>query len=673
MAEAKDRHPQDDPKDGLRDKELGMDRSITRRDFLNGVAVTAGAAAFPPHVLAALQDDLSTGDLGPEKDPSYYPPALTGLRGSHVGSFEVAHSLRGGGFWEKAGKPVEAGENFDLIVVGAGISGLSAAHFFRKAKPHARILILDNHDDFGGHAKRNEFTVGDRKVLGYGGTFSIESPAPYSAVARGVIEELGVRVADYPKYVAKDLYRSLGLAACVYFDKKNFGSDVVVENPVPVGGTTDELDDTMGSDEVWDRFLAKAPLSPAAKKDLRSLRNPKDFFPGLMSDEKKAPLGGMSYAQFLTEVAGADPEVAKFYQTAPEQLFGVGIDAVSAQDAWGFGFLGFDGLNLDPAPGKGMNRDAIPNDEAEKYFFHFPDGNASIVRLLVRKLIPEAIRGNSLADLITAKANYARLDESSSPVRIRLSSTVVRVRHEGNPATAKNVELTYSRLGKLYTVRAPFTVLACWNMVIPYICSELPEKQNVALQSCQKVPLLYTNVAIRNWTSFQKLGASAFYAPGGYHSYFKLDLPVSIGDYHCSTSPDQPIVIHMMKSPCHPGLPARDQHRMGRIELFTTDFETIERKIREQLAGALGPGGFDPARDIAAITVNRWPHGYAYEYNSLFDKFWLEGGEIPCEVARQPFGRITIANADAGAYAYTDGAIDQAWRAVQELTGAAKA
>jgi spermidine dehydrogenase len=375
----------------------------------------------------------------------------------------------------------------------------------------------------------------------------------------------------------------------------------------------------------------------------------------------------MSYAKFLTEVAGVDPDVVKFYQTAPQALFGVGIDAVSAQDAWGFGFLGFDGMKLDPAPGKGMNRDAIPNAAAEQYFFHFPDGGASIARLLVRKLIPEVIPGSSVTDLITAKANYAKLDDSSSPVRIRLNSTVVRVRHEGPAATAKSVELSYSRLGKLYTVHAPRAVLACWNMVIPYICTELPEKQKQALSSCAKVPLLYTNVALRDWTSFQKLGACALYAPGGYHSYIRLDLPVSMGDYHFPVSPEEPIVIHMLKTPCRPGFPARDQHRFGRIELFTTEFETIERKIREQLAGALGPGGFDPARDITGITVNRWPHGYAYEYNSLFDKFWLEGGEIPCEVARQPFGRIAIANADAGAYAYTDGAIDQAWRAVQEI------
>jgi spermidine dehydrogenase len=147
-----------------------------------------------------------------------------------------------------------------------------------------------------------------------------------------------------------------------------------------------------------------------------------------------------------------------------------------------------------------------------------------------------------------------------------------------------------------------------------------------------------------------------------------LDLPVSIGGYECSRKPEEPVVAHMMKTPCKPGRPARDQHLMGRVELFNTSFEAMERNIREQLARVVGPGGFDPVTDITAITVNRWPHGYAYEYNSLWDKFWLEGGETPCEVARQPFGRIAIANADAGAYAYTDGAIDHAYRAVGEIT-----
>lgn len=643
-------------------KELGMHRSITRRDFLNGIALTAGMAALPPHVLAALQHDLD-----PEKSADYYPPALTGLRGSHVGSFEVAHSLRDGDFWQHAGTPTETGEKFDLIVVGGGISGLSAAYFFRKSNPNARVLIIENHDDFGGHAKRNEFTVADRKLLGFGGTFSIESPAPYSAVAKGVVEDLGIDVASYPKYVSKGLYSSHGMRRHIFFDKQTFGTDKLVINPGVIG-EGESGDSLRLTAEAWKNFLAEAPMSEAAKQDFHGLFiDPKDYFPDLTSDQKKDKLARISYAKFLTDVAGVNEEVVKLYQAVPQGLFGLGIDAVSAQDAWGLGLPGFMGMKLDPTPGKGMNRDCIPNAEADKYFFHFPDGNASIARMLVRKLIPQALGGSTATDIVTERANYAKLDDESSPVRIRLNSTAVRVRHVGDHATAKEVEVTYARFGKVYTVRAPFTVLACWNMMIPYICAELPEHQKQALHWEPKVPLLYTNVAIRNWTAFEKLGTSSVYAPHCYHSAFTLDIPVSIGDYHCSTEPDQPIVIHMMKTPCKPGLPARDQHRMGRIELFITDFETMERNIRDQLARTLGAGGFDPARDIAAITVNRWPHGYAYEYNSLWDKFWIDGGEIPCEVARKPFGRITIANADAGAYAYTDGAIDQAWRAVNEL------
>jgi spermidine dehydrogenase len=415
--------------------------------------------------------------------------------------------------------------------------------------------------------------------------------------------------------------------------------------------------------------MEDAPFSDEAKRDFQRIHEEKkDYFPGLSSAEKKTRLARISYAQYLTDVIGVRQEIVKLYQAFPHPLFGVGIDAVPAQDAWGFKLPGFAGLNLDPTPGKGMNRDAIPNEEAEKYFFHFPDGNASIARLIVRKLIPGAIAGNSVTDVVTAKADYAKLDEASSPVRIRLNGTVVRVKHAGDPSSAKEVEIAYVNAGRLRTVRAANCVLACWHVVIPFICEELPDKQKEALGSAQKVPLLYTNVALKSWTAFQKMGANSIYAPGCYHTGINLDLPVSIGDYHCSQKPEDPVVVHMMKTPCKPGLPARQQHSKGRAELFNTKFETIERQIREQLARTLGPGGFDPARDIAAITVNRWPHGYAYEYNSLYDNFWLEGGEIPCEVARKPFGRLAIANADADAYAYTDCAIDQAYRAVQEIT-----
>jgi spermidine dehydrogenase len=643
------------------DRDLGMHRNITRRDFLNGVAMTAGAAILPWQVFAA-------GDVDPEKSPGYYPPALTGLRGSHPGSFDAAHSLRDGTFWDSAGTPQDTGETYDLIIVGGGISGLSAAHFYRKtAGANARILILENHDDFGGHAKRNEFRVGNAFRLGYGGTYSIESPAPYSREARGLIEELGIEVASYPKYHDADLYRGLGLHSKVFFDKETFGVDRLATSPLSFsGGEKDYL--TAGKVEARKQFLSEAPISPEAKKDFdRLILDERDYFPGLSSAEKKAKMARMSYASFLRDIVKVHEDLVKLYQAVLHPTFGLGIDAISAQDAWGVDLPGFEGMKLDATPGKGMNRDAIPNEEAEKYFFHFPDGNASIARLLVRKLIPDAIAGTTAADIILAKANYSNLDSTSSPVRIRLNSTAVRVKHIGDAASAKEVEVAYTRGGKIYTARAKNCILACWHVVIPYICEELPQKQRDALASAQKVPLLYTNVALHNWTSFQKLNSNAVYAPGCYHTRMTLDLAVSIGGYQCARKPEEPIVVHMMKSPCKPGKPARDQHTAGRIELYNTTFETMERKIRDQLARTLGAGGFDPARDIAAITVNRWPHGYAYEYNSLWDSFWLEGGETPCEVARKTYGRIAIANADAGAYAYTDEAINQAWRAVGDL------
>jgi spermidine dehydrogenase len=637
-----------------------MYRRITRRDFLNGAAMGLGVTLLPSSL---------SGRTGEGNASDYYPPALTGLRGSHPGSFEVAHSLRDGTFWDTAGTPKDTGEKYDLVVVGGGISGLAAAYYFRKiAGSQARILILDNHDDFGGHAKRNEFRAGSRTLLGYGGTFSIESPAPYSPVARHMIEELGIDVPSYRRHVDKRLYPSLGLKPRVFFDQAGFGADRLTLNPEP-HGTGEGKDELPWREDNLKQFLADAPFSEQAKKDTQRLYlSQVDYMPGLSSDQKKARLARMSYQAFLADFVKVDPQVRAFLQAMPQSDYGVGFDAVSAQDAWGLGAPGFQGMKLEDAPGPGMGRDAIPNEAADAYFFHFPDGNSTIARELVRRLIPEVVPAASLAKLVTTRANYAKLDEPSSSVRLRLSSTVVRVRHVGDPARAAEVEITYAREGGVYTVRAKNSILACWHVVIPYLCDELPDHQKQALERAAKVPLVYTNVVLRDWKAFQKLGVSSVYAPNGYYSAFNLDLPVSIGDYQCPRNPGEPIVVHMMRTPCRPGRSAREQHRIGRMELFSTTFETFERKTREQLQQTLGPGGFDPATDITAITVNRWPHGYAYQYNSLWDPFWLEGGQTPCEVARAPFGRIAIANSDAGAYAYTDEAINQAWRAVGEIT-----
>jgi spermidine dehydrogenase len=626
-----------------------MNRRITRRDFMNGVAMTAGAAMMPSHLFASDQS----------QPPTYYPPAFTGLRGSHPGSFDVAHSLRDGTFWDSAGKPEDTGESYDLIVVGGGISGLAAAYFYRKAVGNdARVLILENHDDFGGHAKRNEFQAGKRMLLGYGGTYSIESPEPYSAVSKDLIEELGIDVATFPKHLERDVYTSGGRVPKIFFNKEMFGVDKLVDDPCPCP-TGETFNLAVAGPNAWEHFLSEAPIAEQARKDVSRLcREKKDYLPSLDLQQKRDRLARISYLNFLKEFAGVHPDVIRLYQNVSFSEFGLGIDAVAALDACGAGYAGFSGMDLDPV---GLNNE-------RKFFFHFPDGNASIARLLVRRLIPGAMPGRSATDAVTARADYSRLDQSSSEVRIRLNSTAVRVKSLGETGNSKEVEVSYVRGGKLYTAKTKHSILACWHVVIPYICEELPDKQKEALSSAQKIPLLYSNVLIRNSTAFQKLGANSIYAPNGYHTQIDIDIPVSIGDYQCPRTPEEPVVLHLAKAPCSPGLPARQQHTAGRIELYTTTFETIERNIREQLARVLGAGGFDSAHDILAITANRWPHGYAYEYSSLWDKFVLEGGETPCEIARKPHGRIAIANSDAGAYAYTDEAISQAFRAVGELT-----
>ena len=300
------------------------------------------------------------------------------------------------------------------------------------------------------------------------------------------------------------------------------------------------------------------------------------------------------------------------------------------------------------------------------YTFHFPDGNASIVRLLTRWLVPAALPGSSVEDAVTSRLDYAQLDRPGRAVRIRLSSVVVGARNIGGAEASTGVELAYARAGEVVRVRGRACIMAGYNMMIPYICPEMSKPQKDALHYLVKIPLVYTTVALTNWRAFHKLGVNQIYAPGMYHSTMWLNPVVDIGGYSSVRSPDEPILLRMTRVPCHPGLDERSQHRLGHADLLATSFETFERNIRDQLARTLGPAGFDAAADITAITVNRWPHGYAYEYNYLFDPVWAPG-QAPHEIGRALFGRIAIANSDSGAAAYTDSAIDQAHRAVGEV------
>jgi len=637
---------------------------IARRDFLNGMAWVAGAAMIPKAVGITLDPgpDLSAEEyflaqgITPS-DPRYYPPALTGMRGSHPGSFEIGHALRDGRRWDNAEAVIDTGEHYDLVVAGAGISGLSAAYFFRKLHgPQSKVLVLDNHDDFGGHAKRNEFSAGGRTVIGCGGTLAIEELQLYTPEVMGLLRELGIEIRRFEKYYDQDFRRAHGLKIGCFFDKSAFGVDKLCRQQ------TDSVYwlDTHFDPKEIEAFISQAPLAPQAQRDLRQLYFSKnDYLPGKTHAEKLELLKRVSLKVFLEQYAKVHPDVVKYYQQITHGWLGVGIDAAAALDNLWF---------IPPAVTEslGLQAEAAGELSGQPYIYHFPDGNASIARLLVRSLVPGAAPGSTMEDIVTARMRYAALDQAESKVRIRLNSTVVRVRHIGDTSTAKNVAISYVDNGKAYRVRADKVILACWNAVIPYMCPEMPQAQREGLAYGVKAPEVYTNVLLRDWSALKNLGVGSVYCPASYFSEVDMDYPVSIGDYHYPHAPEEPCVLRLERAPCKPGLPTKEQHRIGRAELFTTSFSTFEHHVRDQLGRMFGAGGLDPERDILAITVNRWPHGYAYSYSTLFDPEWPEG-RAPHIVGRQRFGRVAIANADSGAYAETSVAIAEALRACRDV------
>lgn len=637
---------------------------ITRRDFINGVATATASAPLPFDIAPAF------GAPDPAGVP---PPRRTGMRGSHPGAFEAAHALRDGVL-----KPANAhddGEVYDLIVVGGGLSGLAAAHFFhRYAGAGQSVLIIDNHDDFGGHAKRNEFMVDGHLLALNGGTLEIESPARYGTWAQRILDEIGVDLSAYLRENRREagLYERLAMDRAFFFDRGGWSSDALVARRLPAGASWYGF----GPD-----FVAKAPLGQKARADLARLLAPRqpDYLPGLSIAGKKKRLSAMPYDRYLRDCAQVDPSVIRIFGKAGAGVFCVGADAMPALFAWAMGYPGFSGLGLGDLP-QGLLSD-LPGGQHGRQAesgssVHFPDGNATLARLLVAGLVPTATRARGQDEMGTAAFDYTKLDVAGTPTRIRLSTMALNVAHDGPPDQAETVSVLCAPAGNphpdaITRVRARQVVLACWNMVIPYMVPTMPAPQKLALSYGVKGPIVYANVAIRNWHAFHKLGVADIDCPSLYFEQVQLAEAATLGGLKAPSDPAMPNVVRLIKTYGVPGLPTkRDQYRAGRAMLLATSFETFETEIRSQLQNILGPGGFDAGRDIAAITVNRWPHGYAYTYNSLYDPpewVFTESANRPCVIGRQPFGRIAIANADSAASPHTDAAFASAHRAVVEL------
>nr|WP_249206156.1 NAD(P)/FAD-dependent oxidoreductase [Helicobacter kayseriensis] len=594
-----------------------------------------------------------------------YPPSLAGLRGSNNESYRYAHMIRDGEKFNFDNLQTE--ENYDLVVVGAGISGLCAACIFQDKKgKKAKILILDNHDDFGGHARRNEFHLKDRMILSYGGSESLQSPKTlYSKEVVEFLQGIGIDIDALAKAFDVDFYPNLGLGRGVYFNKKDYGVDRVVSgNPRKM--VADDIPEDRINGRSYADFIGNFPMSAEDKKQLLDLhQNPKDYLAGMSLKQREEYVAKTSYKRFLEEKVKLSPMAISFFEGMTDDFLALGIDSISCEDARISFLPGFEKLGLPP-----LSKEEEA-EVSEPYIYHFPDGNATIARMMVKKLIPSVTAAKQeVEEIVMAKFDYSQLDHSSSPVRLRLNSTVVRVNNHNDGGEVFYMSARDNRIHKVFAKKV---VMANYNSMIPYIIPDLPIKQKESLAQCVKTPLIHTKVILRNWESFRKLGVHEIYSPKMFYARTKLDYPVDIGDYKHPRDPKEPICVHMVGAPITlirgmgdgETMNARDQSRLARHLLLDLSFSELERMTREQLQGMLGDVGFDHQKDILAITINRWGHCYSYTFNSLYDD--EKESEHVIEVAKKKYGNIAIANCDAAWNAYAHSAIEEAIRSIRDL------
>ena len=608
---------------------------ITRRDFINGTLMAVGGSM--------LQLDATGQDAMAALAPSYYPPARTGLRGSHPGSNDHAHSRAWAGRSDW-GPTTKLRETYDLVVVGAGLSGLAAAYFYRqKHGADKKVLILDNHDDFGGHAKRNEHTINGKTRITYGGSQTLVEPTHANRVVLRLLEDIGVDLERFKTAYDTGFFKKHGLGSVTYFNKQVFGEDKVVQHPYC--NYPNYVEGLMGAKLSNEEAARQAPLSDRGQEQLLRVLNGGLHTLKVPKGELRSYLDTHSYFDYLKDTLGVDdPGVLRMARHSGLDWASTGTDMMSIGTAQSCGALGF-------AP-------VAVYDESNPYIHHFPDGNAGVARAFVKKLVPDVAKGVTAEELVLARFNYAELDKNSNAARIRLNSTVFNVRHRGDPESSSEVLVSYVNDNKSYQVHAKGVVMACYNVMIPHIVSNLPAKQAAALKVQVKSPLQYTTVGLKNWRALKESGIGLAMSPGNMHQAVLMDFPVTMGGYEYTQTPDDPCVIQMISCPYGStvGAPSLEQFREARYRMLSLQFKDYEQEVRGHLSGMLPNDLFDFDKDVASISVNRWAHGYT-----------TGGPGNSTRTGRQPFGRITIANADSAPGADAKTAIMMGHRAVSEL------
>jgi len=636
------------------DRALGMDSSITRRDFLGTALLASGAAlldGFPPQQVRAA----STRDANLTADSEWNGYGGVGDYASSNGNtWEVltaGHKLRDGSYEKSFANLVETGEEYDCVVIGGGISGLAAALFFlRQARPNARCLVLENHAIFGGEAKQNDFEVDGQRITAHQGSAIYFVPYPRSFLEQ-FYESIGLKEPqlDYQKWggpgaemtIGRTPYDSAGMSTGQYgfWFGAQLGQKRGMWQMDPIG-----------------RNFADAPVSVATRREL--LR----WYSGRAS--QTAPFSSPKYegdgvSRYLDSITLEEHHMRQY------GLSREFIRTFLSPDLGGGSGLGADALSAYCDYAAELLHPYTRNGEAVQMF---PGGNTTIARLMVKALIPAAISGNATVEGASLGAvDFSMLDMKESRARIRLGATVVSVQHDSPMGTSENVSVIYATGEKLLRIRARSAVMAGGSWTTKRIVRDLPAAQQEAYAQFFRSPCMMANIALRNWRFLAKMGITGCrWFGGGLGNYMELRRLATVGNVPKTISPDSPVVLTLKVLYSYPSLSTQEQGHRGRAEMITTSFREYERRIREQFTDMFSGAGFDAERDIAGIILNRWGHAYLSPQPGFF--FGKDGKPAPREVLRAtPFGRIAFANTDLSGAMDHRFSILEAQRAVGQL------
>jgi spermidine dehydrogenase len=621
------------------DRVLGLDQDITRRDFLNSTLLASGGALLnsisPATMLAQkvapVDDWTGYGGVGDYANSN----------GNTTAVFEAGHRIRDGEFETTPANVVDTNEIYDCVVVGGGISGLAAALIFhRQAGEGKTCLVLDNHPIFGGEAKRNEFLVDGHRLIGHQGSALFQVNYPHSFIER-FYQSIGLKVPrlEYQKWGSSD--PEIPLTTTPYLGSAPYGLYFGAKFGQPKG---------IWVTDPWGKKLEGAPISATAREELLRVQSSNSAamqVPQYRGDGISRRLDTMTLEDHLMEKYRISRETVRTFLTPDEgSAFGLGPDALSGYTAYAFDAFG-------------------PTLDEENQMF--PDGNSGIARLIVKTLIPESIGGeHSLEDVCRKNLNFATLDRLGAPARIRLDSTAVWVKHEGDPARSQFVTILYTHGGKIYKVRARSVVMAGGSWTTKHIVRDLPGDRTDAYSQFYRSPCMLANVAVRNWRFLYKMGISGAQWFEGIGTYLQIRKLALCGADSPTIGPDSPVIITLKVVYSHPGHTTEEQGHMGRAEMISTSFREYERQVRQQFSDMFARTGFDASRDIAGIILNRWGHAYASPAPGFY--FGKDGKPAPGDVLRAaPFGRIAFANVDLSGMPDHKSSIIEANRAVGQL------